>query len=286
LPKSRFYSTPSHHHGTIGRHDDHGDQHGYNHKISTGENPILEEYLRKNPQEQGKTPDMETIRRQMEPEVGTLTSDSIFGETDVPAPEKPAEGEVLSTLKDRTPSSMMPSLDPIPERRQIWERKVLIRGIKRRGKLTRAEIIKRTEREISKRQTIKGSEKKLGPLARQIAGKNIDDAILQMRFSKKKAAKEVKMLLEHARDVAIVERGMGLGLSSEPNAASASAGHGAQTPINIELKSGKRHKIKNLTDIYVDQAWVGRADRKYSTEYRAKGGRNVLTHKWTRMSKL
>ncbi|KAL8864738.1 MAG: hypothetical protein Q9174_007241 [Haloplaca sp. 1 TL-2023] len=50
------------------------------------------------------------------------------------------------------------------------------------------------------------------PLARQIAGKPIDEAIIQMRFSKKKAARDVKKHLEYARDEAIVKRGMGLGM--------------------------------------------------------------------------
>lgn len=55
------------------------------------------------------------------------------------------------------------------------------------------------------------STKKLVHLAHQIAGKTVEDALAQMRYSKKKMAKEIAWHLETARDRAIVERGMGLG---------------------------------------------------------------------------
>ena len=64
---------------------------------------------------------------------------------------------------------------------------------------------------LSKSHWFKTLVKKLGSLARQIAGKNIDDAILQMRFSKKKAAIDIKAHLEQAKNEAIVAWGMGLG---------------------------------------------------------------------------
>jgi len=76
--------------------------------------------------------------------------------------------------------------------------------------------IARTERShLSKSPFFKTSLKKLGPLARQIAGKSIDEAIMQMRFSTKKAARDVHKHLIQARNEAVAIRGMGL---PDPNA--------------------------------------------------------------------
>lgn len=163
-------------------------------------------------------------------------------------------------------------LDPDPVGRMRWERRLVIRQVRRRGRLSKTEQIKRTERELlSKSEWIKTSVKKLGALARQIAGKPIEDAILQMRFSPKKAAKEVKKHLEHARDVAVIQRGMGLGAVEGTKGA----------PIEIQLKDGSRKRITDRTGIYIDQAWVGRGAYDRSIEYRARGRRNILRHPWT-----
>ncbi|KTW25862.1 hypothetical protein T552_03136 [Pneumocystis carinii B80] len=50
---------------------------------------------------------------------------------------------------------------------------------------------------------IKTSLKKLTKISRQIAGKKLEDAILQMDFSKKKAARDVAKMLRNARTRAI-----------------------------------------------------------------------------------
>lgn len=112
-------------------------------------------------------------------------------------------------LEERSMANMDRTLNPNPEARDRWLRKKVIQAVQRRGKLTREEQLMRTERtSVSKSHYFKTSVKKLGPLAQQIAGKNIDDAVLQMRFSVKQAAIDVRQFLEQARNEAILARGM------------------------------------------------------------------------------
>ena len=158
-------------------------------------------------------------------------------------------------------------LDPQPEARRRWERKMLIREVRRRGRLSRTQKLKRTEREcLSKSHFIKTSVKKLGPLARQISGKSVEDAIVQMQFSKKKAAKSVREHLEHARNEAIVRRGMGLGEVDGKK----------EEPVQIETKDGRRRTVTDQTGMYIDQAWVGRGPYGREPEFRARGRVNIL----------
>jgi ribosomal protein L22 len=157
---------------------------------------------------------------------------------------------------------MAAALDPDPRARKRWERKMVIRDIHKRGRLTRAQILKREERVLlSKSHDFRTSVKKLSPLARQIAGKTVEDAIIQMRFSKKKAAKEVKEHLEHAKNEAIVRRGMGLGMVEG----------GEFSPRKIQVKDGRTVKVVDPTRLYVDQAWVGKGLYGKSLDYRARG---------------
>ncbi|KAK5154989.1 mitochondrial large ribosomal subunit [Cryomyces antarcticus] len=232
-------------------------------------NPVLEEYLKKKPQ---GTPQL--VR-------GDLASSSIFeedrrkrGETNVNVPV-PTENERKVPVRD--PSAMHAALDPEPMNRKRWERKMLIREIRRGGKLSKTELIKRTEREnLSKSHMFKTSIKKLGMLARQIAGKPVEEAIVQMRFSKKKVAREVQAHLEHARNEAIVKRGMGLGQAEGKKS----------EPIQIELKDGKRRTVEDPTGIYVDQAWVGRGEYGIAYDYRARGQVNTMRPPFTSISVL
>lgn len=149
--------------------------------------------------------------------------------------------------------------------------------------------IARTERvSLSKSQMLKTSVKKLGPLARQIAGKPIEEAIVQMRFSKKKAAADVKKLLEYARDEATVRTGMGLG-QVKPTEEGDVNGDGnkmqfggqMEKPIVIEDKKGKKRLVTDRTSIYIDQAWVGRGRYDREREHRARGRTNILRPPWT-----
>ncbi|KAL1627138.1 39S ribosomal protein L22, mitochondrial [Neofusicoccum ribis] len=209
-------------------------------------NPLLEQYLRNKPDGPGAAGRPSQIR-------GGLSSSSIF-QDEKPRPrdepEKRDDGDDgASGPADRDANAMGAALNPDPRGAARWQRKMVIREAQRRGRVSRRVELLRTEREdLVKSPMIKTSVKKLVMLARQIQGKPVDEAILQMRFSKKKAAKEVLKHLEYARDHATVARGMGLGEANETK--------GEKT--EIELKDGTRKVVEDRTGMYVDQAWVGR----------------------------
>lgn len=199
----------------------------------------------------------------------------------------------------RDPNNMLPVIDPDPSSRERWERKKVIQMITRGGRLSRQEVIKRTEREhLVKSHMMKTSVKKLGMLARQITGKRIEDAITQMRFSKKKVAQEMLKQLEFARDEAVVARGMGLANVSPPDSEQSSllttSGSSSTTssssdsgkPLQIQLKDGKRHVVTDKSTIYIDQAWVGRGPYGKLPDYRARGRIYVMRTPWTSVSVL
>lgn len=219
-------------------------------------NPLTEEYLRRKPTNQPKL-----VR-------GSLASSSIFEDEEVAGPAQERKPE-RDAVQSRNPDAMAAALDPQPLNRQRWERNMLIKEIKSRGRISRTIAIKRTERElVLKSHNIKTSVKKLGPLARQITGKSLEDAIVQMRFSKKKAAIEVRNHLEHAKNEAIVKRGMGLG---------------ADAPLKqIETKDGKRVNVTNPTAMYVSEAWVGKGDYTKELDHRARGQINIMKNPTTR----
>jgi ribosomal protein L22 len=183
-------------------------------------------------------------------------------------------------------------LHPDPNARERWERKKVIQMIKKGGRLTKDQFIKRTEREhLVKSHNMKTSTKKLGMIARQIAGKTIDDAITQMRFSNKKVAQEVLKQLEFARDEAVVMRGMGLGSAAnrdpegpDPESSSSSSSAAPPAPLSIQLKDGKRHTVDDRSKIYIDQAWVGRGPYGQLPDYRARGRVYVMRTPWTSLS--
>ncbi|CAK7200845.1 39S ribosomal protein L22, mitochondrial [Sporothrix eucalyptigena] len=173
-------------------------------------------------------------------------------------------------------SDLQRALDPDPRSRVRWERKMVMRHVGRlldpKGKETREERLARTERTLlHKSMPIPTSTKKLVHLARQISGKTLEDALVQMRFSKKKMAKEVLWHLEEARDMAVVERGMGL--DHLQNEASADGEDASESKgIKIQTKDGKWIKITDPSRMYIDQAWVGKgAWRSATPEYRARG---------------
>ncbi|KAI7305788.1 hypothetical protein KC315_g14505 [Hortaea werneckii] len=197
---------------------------------------------------------------------------------------------------------MLRVLDPDPNSRERWERKKVIQMVRRGGRLTDQQVIKRTEREhLVKSQNYKTSVKKLGMLARQIQGKTIEDAIVQMRFSKKKIAEEILKQLEYARDEAVVMRGMGLGgvdRAAEENLNDTSPtvsgvepmipgrAEGKEAPLQIQLKNGKRHTVADPSKIYIDQAWVGRGPYGQLPDFRARGNTNILRTPWTSLTVL
>jgi ribosomal protein L22 len=139
----------------------------------------------------------------------------------------------------------------------------------------RAARIARTERQLlSKSPNMATSTKKLVHLARQIKGKTVSEALVQMRFSKKKYAQEVRLHLEESRDLAVVERGMGLGKKA---AGSSGDNGGSSEAVEIQTKDGKWIKVDDPTRMYVAEAWVNRGSlRGKLPEYRARGRMNIL----------
>ncbi|KJR86689.1 mitochondrial large ribosomal subunit [Sporothrix schenckii 1099-18] len=201
------------------------------------------------------------------------------GTASKPLKTSAARNEIGTSLLQ---SDLQRALDPDPRSRVRWERKMVVRHVSRmldpKGQETRDERLARTERQLlHKSMPIPTSTKKLVHLARQISGKTLEDALVQMRFSKKKMAKEVLWHLEEARDMAVVERGMGLGRVQKQNEAD---GEGAEASspnaIKIETKDGRWLEITDPSRMYIDQAWVGKGIwRSAVTEYRARGRRNT-----------
>ena len=213
------------------------------------------------------------------PKRGSLrATDSIFDIQDVESQARAEEEKKKVEFDGRTRWSMNRVLDADPDYSLNWQRKTIERDVRRRGRLTKAERILRSEREARIRSHFfKTSVKKLAPLARQIAGKRIDDAIVQMRFSKKKAAQDIKGHLEQAKNEAMVRWGMGMRpVPGDPLA----------KRLTITLKNGERRKIKDPMSIYIAQAWVNRGPYTQSRSKRARGRIDILRHPSTGISVL
>jgi ribosomal protein L22 len=212
--------------------------------------------------------------------MGGLAQNSVFAEpvkkiTKVESGTDPKEDEELS---GRSFSAMARVLNPNPDNRARWHRTQIIRHIRRGGRLTKEMKIARTERmHLAKSHFYRTSMKKLAPLARQIAGKPIDAAILQMRFSKKKVAQDVQKHLIHARNEAIAMRGMGLRSTSsleQTLASSPVALDPSITPHSPEQNATKKLKKgfePHETDIYVSEAWTNTGRYGKLPDYRARG---------------
>ncbi|KAG4221793.1 hypothetical protein PC116_g29731, partial [Phytophthora cactorum] len=138
--------------------------------------------------------------------------------------------------------------NPDPRWRVRYLKKKVMQMVRDGDKpLTREQRIRLTEKEhTSASEALPTSTKKLMFLSRQIAGKTVDDAITQMRFSKKKMAREVRYQLEEARDNAIAAHGMGLG---------AVQGKTLEKPRKIQTKDGHWMEVADPTTLYVDQSW-------------------------------
>lgn len=170
------------------------------------------------------------------------------------------------------------STDPDPRARVRWERKRVIQMVRKQTAAEeasdfdkRAARILRSEQKLTHRSPpLETSMKKLVHLARQIQGKTLADAMLQMTYSKKKMATEVKYHLELARDMAIVSRGMGLG--------KATASVGQAAPIKIKTKDGKTHTVTDPTALYVAEAWVNKGHfRAKRMEIKGRGRSGIIT---------
>lgn len=221
-------------------------------------NPLTEDYLKKKP----KAPT--AIVR------GDLDESSIFENEALagPKPKRVKAGD-KAPPPVRNPLNMVAALDPDPANRRRWERKMLIREITKRGRLSKTQLLKKQERQIiSRSHNFKTSVKKLVPLAKQITGKTVEQALIQMRFSVKKAAQDVREHLEHAKNEAVVKRGMGLGPA-------------LTTPLRIQTKKGLRVKVENLSTMYIQQAWCGKGLYGKSPDYRARGQMYMMKNRTT-----
>ncbi|PWW73778.1 ribosomal protein L22 [Tuber magnatum] len=167
---------------------------------------------------------------------GGLAGSSIFGD---------GSTEVAATESDMGAFSTVHIRDP-NRGHWAWPKRATAREIRRRGRLTKREMLLRTEKEhLAKSHMFKTSVKKLAPIARQIQGKKIEDAIIQMRFSAKKAARDVLGHLYAARNESVVRRRM------DPQ----------QT--------------------YIEQAWVGRGTYGLDRNHRARGRIDMLRLPYT-----
>ncbi|KAM0514265.1 hypothetical protein ACHAPE_007102 [Trichoderma viride] len=196
--------------------------------------------------------------------------DNIF-QDEIEAAKPASETPAAPASEERTKESLAMVVDPDARSRIRWQRKKVIQLVRRNGELTREERIKMTERELlHKSEFMPTSVKKLVMLARQIAGKPVDEAIQQMQWSKKKFAAEVKYHLEEARDMAVVQRGMGLGKVN---------GDLLDKPRKLQTKDGKWIEIADPTRLYVAQSWVGRGPwRGKELDYKGRGRMGIIQH--------
>ncbi|KAI4600877.1 54S ribosomal protein L22, mitochondrial [Pestalotiopsis sp. 9143b] len=195
--------------------------------------------------------------------------ESVFDEeikkVDETSKATPTEGGAAAySGPSRAKEHMARALDPDPRWRIRWQRKKVMQMVRSGGKVTKEQHIKMTEKEIlQKSENLNTSTKKLMFLSRQIQGKTLDEALTQMRYSKKKTASEVSYVLKEARDRAIVSRGMGLGQVN---------GQLLDKPRQIQDKEGKWLEVSDPTRLYIDQAWVGKGPpRGMRIQYHARG---------------
>ncbi|KAI2618313.1 ribosomal protein L22 [Hypomontagnella submonticulosa] len=216
---------------------------------SSANTPFTQELTRREREEQ-------LAKKNMDRTQGTSIFDEELADTEAKAKEDGdkkggkrtgAEGGIGRATSMR--EHMERAMDPDPRWRVRFLKRKVVQMVQNRNKpLSRDERIKRSEKQlVSASPALPTSTKKLVHLSHQIVGKTVDEAITQMRFSKKKMAREVKWQLEEARDRAIAARGMGLG----------SVSRGAlDKPTKIQTKDGKWIEVNDPTALYVDQSWV------------------------------
>jgi len=167
---------------------------------------------------------------------GGLAGSSIFGNESTEVAATESNMGAFSTIHIRDPN----------REHWAWPKRATAREVRRRGRLTKREMLLQTEKEhLAKSHMFKTSVKKLAPIARQIQGKKIEDAIIQMRFSPKGAARDVLAHLYAARNESVVRRKM------DPE----------QT--------------------YIEQAWVGRGTYDRGLNHRARGRVDMLRLPYT-----
>jgi ribosomal protein L22 len=203
------------------------------------------------------------------------------------------------------------NLDPDSIARRQLERRLVISGVKKHGRMTKSDKLLRTERQsLYKSYFLPTSTKKLQKVVNQIAGKTVSEALVQLRFSPKKVARDVIKGLEIAQNEAIAARGMGLAgeaaaltrwnkqreatdmgkakdmwdyKTSKEGGKREAEKHNAPffREQTIELKHGGKKLVRDPSEIYIDQAWVGPGESWKSPEFRARGAINMLKHRTT-----
>ncbi|KAJ4311289.1 39S ribosomal protein L22, mitochondrial [Neodidymelliopsis sp. IMI 364377] len=217
-------------------------------------------------------------------------------QTDKAAWKEQAERRKRVAEKEEEKRLLSDTLDPdVPARRRL-ERKLVVKGVSKHGRMTKAARIARSERQsLYKSQFLPTSVKKMTKILNQIQGKTVSEALVQLRFSPKKIARDIYKGLIVAQDEAIASRGMGLGdktamkrwMEQRDEVASTLANLDETTPKTkaanklIELKDGKKKLVKDATEIYIDQAWCGKGETWGTPEFRARGRVNMLTHRTT-----
>lgn len=183
-------------------------------------------------------------------------------------------GSDVAETKTRENTAMV--LDPSPKARVRWHRRKVMEMVRRNGAVTREERIRMTERELTHASpAMATSVKKLILLARQISGKTVDDAIQQMTWSKKKMAAEVKYHLEEARDLAVAQRGMGLGRVN---------GELFANPRKIKTREGKWLEVVDPSRMYIAQSWVGKGRiRASKPDFKGRGRMGIINRPSTCM---
>ncbi|KAI0426336.1 ribosomal protein L22/L17 [Xylaria sp. FL1042] len=208
--------------------------------------------------------------------MGSRTQGATIFDEEIKSSEKsetkePPSQNAYSKMKEH----MERALDPDPRWRVRYQRKKIMQMVRSNGQLSKKEQLKLTEKELrSASQVLPTSTKKLVHLSHQIVGKTVEDAITQMRYSKKKMAREVRYQLEEARDEAIARRGMGLAAQDGETMA----------PRKIQTKDGKTIEVTDPSRLYVDESWVTKGPwRRARIHYRGRGRMAVM---WSPTTKI
>lgn len=287
-------------------------------------NPILDDYLQKKEREASNKPSGAEPRFAIrEGKLSSHPSSLFLSEREIPGWHDNLTSEEKAQLKQQAKTReadaqkvkdrqlMAMKLDPDVKARRSLERRLVIRGVKRHGRLTKAEHIARTERSSNFSSVpLPTSVKKLQKVVNQLAGKTVSEALVQLRFSKKRVARDVIKGLELAQDEAIEQKGMGLqgeGLAMQrwmkqrektdagkprdiwdyktsPDDKGTAKAAKKLPPTTIELKDGSKKVIRDPSEIYIDQMWVNRCQPWFGVEQRARGRTNRLIHRTTSKS--
>ncbi|OAR02591.1 hypothetical protein LLEC1_00325 [Akanthomyces lecanii] len=205
---------------------------------------------------------------------------NIFQDEIETAANKDAEDNVRKrpeNVEQKTPENMAMVVNPDPLGRMRWQRRKIMQMVRKNGRMTKEQKIKMTERQLThKSPFLATSVKKLMMLSRQISGKSVDDAITQMTWSKKKMSAEIRYYLEEARDLAIAQRGMGLGKVN---------GEFYDSPRKIQTGDGKWVEVVDPSRMYIAQAWVGRGKwRGKSIDAKGRGRMGLIQHPATSLT--